>query len=101
MSPEQLYGEADIDARADVWAAGAVLFECLTGERPVAGRTMPQVLRTLATRDVPKTDALAPGLPAGLGAMIDRMLTRDRSARLSSVEPVIALADELLAHDDA
>lgn len=37
MAHEQIYGERDVDARADVWALGVVTCECLSGERPVSG----------------------------------------------------------------
>jgi serine/threonine-protein kinase len=97
MAPEQLYGEIDIDARTDVWAVGAVLFECLSGQRPLAGNNVGQVLRSLATREIPKVESLVPGLPPQLGAMIDTMLTRDRAARPASVQPVVAAAEWLLA----
>jgi eukaryotic-like serine/threonine-protein kinase len=98
MAPEQLYGEIDIDARTDVWAVGAVLFECLSGQRPLAGNNVGQVLRSLATREIPKVESLVPGLPPQFAGMIDTMLTRDRVARPASVEPVVAAASYLLAN---
>lgn len=97
MAPEQLYGELDIDARADVWAVGTVLFECLSGQRPLAGSSVGQILRSLATSEIPKLESLVPGLPPTLAAMIGAMLTRDRASRPASVEPIVAAAQELLA----
>jgi serine/threonine-protein kinase len=97
MAPEQLYGEVDIDARTDVWAVGAVLFECLSGQRPLAGNNVGQVLRSLATREIPKIESLVPGLPPQFAAMIDTMLTRDRVSRPATVQPVVAAAEWLLS----
>ncbi|HSO37684.1 MAG TPA: serine/threonine-protein kinase [Labilithrix sp.] len=98
MAPEQLYGEIDIDARTDVWAVGAVLFECLTGQRPLAGNNVGQVMRSLATREIPKVSSLVPELPPQFAAMIDTMLTRERATRPASVQPVVAAAEWLLAN---
>ncbi len=97
MAPEQLYGELAIDARTDVWAVGAVLFECLSGERPLAGNNVGQVLRSLATREIPKIASVVPGLPPAFASMIDAMLTRDRASRPESLQPVLAAAESLLA----
>ncbi len=98
MAPEQLYGEIDIDARTDVWAVGAVLFECLAGQRPLGGNNVGQVMRSLATKEIPKIGALVPDLPPQFAAMIDAMLTRERATRPASVEPVVAAAAYLLAN---
>ena len=97
MAPEQLYGELDIDARTDVWAVGAVLFECLSAQRPLTGNTVGQVMRSLATREIPKIDSVVPGLPPQVAAMIDTMLTRDRAQRPASVQPLVAAAEWLLS----
>lgn len=39
MSPEQMKATRDVDARTDVWALGSVLYECLSGRRPVDGES--------------------------------------------------------------
>lgn len=65
MAPEQLLGEP-AGGPADVWAIGAIAFECLTGERPLEGKTLAQLVRS-ATRggarrlpsDVPIADTVA------------------------------------------
>jgi eukaryotic-like serine/threonine-protein kinase len=98
MAPEQLYGEIDIDTRTDVWAAGAVLFECLTGQRPLSGSSVGQIMRMLATREIPKVASLVPHAPAPLAAMIDTMLIRDRAMRPATVQPAVDMAAWVLAN---
>ena len=44
MAPEQAFGEGDVDHRADIWSLGVVLYECLTGVRPVEGQNVRQLV---------------------------------------------------------
>jgi eukaryotic-like serine/threonine-protein kinase len=99
MAPEQLYGELDIDTRTDVWAAGTVLFECLSGQRPLTGNSVGQIMRTLATREIPKVSSVAPTAPPELAAMIDTMLTRDRAMRPATVQPAVDMAAWVIANN--
>jgi serine/threonine-protein kinase len=97
MAPEQLYGEMDIDARTDVWAIAAVVYECLSGRRPVEGDTVGQILRSLAMRDIPPIENLVQGLPPEFSLLLGAMLARDRQARPPGVAPLITLSERILS----
>ncbi len=75
-----------------------MLFECLAGQRPLGGNNVGQLMRSLATKEIPKIGALVPDLPPQFASMIDAMLTRERATRPASVEPVVAAAAYLLAN---
>jgi tRNA A-37 threonylcarbamoyl transferase component Bud32 len=81
MAPEQTLGEKDVDHRADVWALGVVLYECLAGVRPLRGSTVGQVVMSLATDGVRPLAEVAPDVPEEARALIMRMLERERGAR--------------------
>jgi serine/threonine protein kinase len=81
MAPEQTLGEKDVDHRADVWALGVVLYECIAGVRPLQGSTVGQVVLSLATDGVRPLEEVAPGVPEGARALIMKMLERERGAR--------------------
>jgi serine/threonine protein kinase len=89
MSPEQVYGEANIDSRADVWSLGVIVYECLSGQRPVEGRSFGQVFKNLTTREIIPLRDLVPDLPLNVAAMVDRMLSRDRALRPSDLGEVL------------
>lgn len=81
MSPEQFYGEIDLDARADVWALGVVLYECLSGQRPFSGENLGQILKQVTSGKHVRLDEVAPHLPANVARLVERMLERDRASR--------------------
>jgi serine/threonine-protein kinase len=83
MAPEQVRGEPDVDARADVWALGIVIYECIVGAPPFRGDTMADVVRSVASAPLPRLEMAAPSAPAELSTIVHRMLLRDRSARVS------------------
>ncbi len=75
MAPEQVRGERGIDARADVFAFGCVLFECLSGRRAFEGEQMMAVLGAAgcsSRRCAPGARAVAPHVPAALAALVSR-----------------------------
>jgi serine/threonine protein kinase len=97
MSPEQAFGEADIDDRADVWALGIILYEALSGLLPTKADNVGQVLKIILTRKIwPLADA-APDLPEAVTSLVDRMLVRERDAR-PRLDEVLAVLTE---HGDA
>jgi eukaryotic-like serine/threonine-protein kinase len=78
MAPEQAKGKA-VDKRADIWAFGCVLFEMLTGRPLFARETVTETLAAVM-RDAPPLDALPPGTPRHVEALLGRCLERDPKA---------------------
>ncbi len=80
MAPELLSGEV-ADARSDIWAAGAVLYEMATGKRPFP-QTVPALLINAILNQTPETPAkINPSVHARLNAVILKALARDRAQR--------------------
>jgi serine/threonine-protein kinase len=94
MAPEQARAADDLDGRADLWAMGAILFECLTGRPPFVGPTQEQVLISICTTDPPDVRALRPDVPSPVAKVIARALARDRAKRfVSAWEMLSAITD--------
>lgn len=81
MSPEQAYGEADINHQTDVWALGVVLYECLVGKRPFGGENFGQIFKSVTTSTPKPIGEVLPHLPPEVGNLITRMLEKERSQR--------------------
>lgn len=80
LAPE-LVVDGRADARADVYAAGVVLYELLTGRKPHEGESPIQVAYRHVHEDVPAPSALHPDLPAYVDALVARATSRDRTQR--------------------
>jgi beta-lactam-binding protein with PASTA domain/serine/threonine protein kinase len=80
LAPE-LVVDGTSDARADVYAAGVVLYELLTGQKPHAGESPIAVAYQHVHEDVPPPSRLAPGIPAYVDALVARATARDRASR--------------------
>jgi len=81
MAPEQVRNSKDVDARADLWSVGAVLFHLITGSYAFAAKNNVEASIMVLTQDAQKLCALQPTAPAGLEEVIRRCLTRDVAAR--------------------
>ena len=81
MAPEQIFGERGIDQRADVWAIGIILYECLAGRRPTEAENIGQILRIITNDAIVPLEKVAPSVPDDVADMVGRMLERDRNAR--------------------
>jgi eukaryotic-like serine/threonine-protein kinase len=93
MAPEQARGE-QVDARADLFALGALLFRMATGRQPFEAPTAGGVLIAVATERAPQVRAHAPKLPHRLADLIDRLLQKAPSDRPQSAAAVLdALGD--------
>lgn len=80
LAPE-LVVDGRADARADVYAAGVLLFEMLTGTKPHEGETPIQVAYKHVHEDIPSPSSVAPGIPAYVDALVARATARDRELR--------------------
>ena len=80
MSPEQARGE-DIDARSDLFSAGAVLYEMASGRPPFTGRTSAIIFEGILNREPVPVLELNPGLPEELGRIIGKCIEKDRDVR--------------------
>ena len=81
MAPEQARGEIRIDARADVFSLGCVLFKCLTGRLPFDGDDVMAVLLKLVLEEAPSLRALCPDAPPALEELLARMLSKTPAER--------------------
>ena len=85
MSPEQLFGEKDVDHRADIWSLGIIAYECLTGRRPTEADNLGQIIKLVTTGGIVPLQNVAPFVPADICVVVQRMLTSDRLARLADM----------------
>lgn len=83
LSPEQARGEA-VDARSDVYAAGCVLFELLTGEPPFTGDTPVAVAYQHVREDPRAPSQLNPSVPPALDAVVLKALSKNPANRYQS-----------------
>ena len=89
MPPEQLKGQP-VDARADVFSFGAVLYEALTGTRANPGRTQQEIFSVLLDTGVRPLGETCPGLPSSLCRLVDRCLSLDRGGRPADASEILA-----------
>jgi eukaryotic-like serine/threonine-protein kinase len=80
LAPE-LVVDGTCDARVDVYAAGVMLYELLTGRKPHEGESPIAVAYKHVHEDVPPPSRLVPGIPAYLDALVARATARDRAQR--------------------
>jgi serine/threonine protein kinase len=75
MAPEQIEGKP-IDARTDIFAFGAILFEMLCGRKAFAGGTQASVMAAILERDPPFPSSLASHVPSALDRLVRRCLAK-------------------------
>ena len=90
MSPEQASGEREIDARSDVYALAAVLYEMLAGEAPFTGPNAQAIIARLLTQDPRPVHPIRPAVPPALDVVIARAMSRVPVDRYPTMETFVA-----------
>ena len=83
MAPEQLEGR-EADARSDLWAFGAVLYEMATGRHAFEGRSQASLIAAILEKEPPPIGEVAPLSPPGLDRLVRACLAKDPDQRLQT-----------------
>ena len=89
MAPEQARGALEIDARADVFALGCVLFKALTGKAPFEGENVVAVLAKVLFEQAPRPRKVRADIPRELDDLLTRMMAREPSDRPRDAKEVL------------
>ena len=100
MSPEQFRG-ATVDARSDIFAAGVILFELLTGQKPYPSRNLGELSQLVIQGAHRLPCELSPDLNEGIDAVVARALAADPESRFQTAGDFLAALTEELNSTEA
>src|SRR5436309_160394 len=95
MSPEQTKGQKDLDARADIFSTGVVLYELLTGTPPWTGGGDYEIMTKIIHDPYPPLSTRLRNYPPGLDQVLERALAKEANARYQTAEKMASELSEL------
>jgi len=93
MSPEQAQGDRELDARSDQYALGVILYQCVTGRRPLQGIALYSLIQRTVHGDFPPPRQVHPALPSTFEELILKAMARQPERRFATTR---ALGEALL-----
>ncbi|WP_441291485.1 protein kinase domain-containing protein [Sorangium sp. KYC3313] len=90
MAPERVRGDVDVDARADLYSIGCLLFECLTGRSPFVAQHPLSVLAKVLFEAAPRPSTFCPNIPPPLDLLVARLLAKNPAERPADAGEVAA-----------
>jgi serine/threonine-protein kinase len=100
MAPEQVTGQG-VTAQVDVYAFGVLLYELLTGVKPVAGETVERIFYSILNETIDVSPLRQAGVPESVCDIVTRCTLKDPAARPQGFGPVCASLESILAEIDA
>ena len=94
MSPEQASGMR-ADERSDIFSAGCVLYELVTGTSPFQSSSVPETLRRVLVEEPPSIESSVDGIPIGLEEVLRGAMAKDRERRTAAAAELAANLKEI------
>ena len=95
MPPERIGKPSDVDARADVYGVGALIFFLIAGRAPFAGGDEAAILRDVLATPAPRLSDVVPGVPAALDDLVARCLAKVPIERPGAVRDIVVVLESL------
>ena len=95
MPPERIGAPSGVDARADIYGVGAIIFFLVAGRPPFAGDDEAALLRQVLADPVPRLAEVARGVPAPLDDLVARCLAKTPAERPGTVADIVAVLESL------
>ncbi len=99
MSPEQIRSSKSVDARADIWTLGIILFELVSGVPPFQAESVPAVLAAIIADDAPLLHTVVREAPPELSEVVARCLRRNREERYANVGELAGALSRFASRD--
>jgi serine/threonine-protein kinase len=86
MSPEQAKGSRQIDLRSDLYAAGVILYECITGQVPFSAETFNELIFRIVLESPPPVESFVPDLDPAFIAIVRKAMAREPDERFQTAQ---------------